>query len=245
MKGAITKPIRSSWQNPVRSVLLLFTVVLLAVFTSCRSAERAWATAQEENSIAAYEEFLADFGDSDLAPAAREKLHDAEWADTDEIGSRAEYEAFLEKYPSGRFSPAARDAIEGYDWREADQANTLAAYNAYLDKYPTGSHAETAERKIAALSPIRGKLSIAMGGLGMGILGGGTTRFLLQTSRHTFQLDFSNETKIIGLEKTPNGIVWKLGDLYDVTGPRRHGSKVGNVQETIQATRIEYVGPSK
>ncbi len=130
---------------------------------------RDWAAAEAENSIAAYENYLALYPAGKQVREAREKLlelnDEAAWAIAKEKDTVAAYESYLEKFAKGRHDIEARSRIktiqEENEWEEAQRVNEVWGYQSYLEKFPQGKYAQAAARRVEALQ--QGASVTAMG----------------------------------------------------------------------------------
>jgi hypothetical protein len=118
--------------------------VLMLLFTSgtvaCSSSEKQWNKARSENTVEAYDAFLAkgieEFADS--ASYYREKLFfDAARRE----GTPAALTGFIRDFPGGHFYAAAGDALEVMEYALAEEDGSYAAWSQFLREYPESRYA--------------------------------------------------------------------------------------------------------
>ncbi|MCB0547625.1 MAG: caspase family protein [Phaeodactylibacter sp.] len=130
---------------------------------------RDWAAAEAENSIAAYENYLALYPEGKNVREATEKLlelnDEAAWKLAVEKNTVAAYQTYLEKYPKGLHDIEANSRMktikEEHEWAEALRVNEIYGYQSYLEKYPEGKYIESAVASIEALR--KGETPFVMG----------------------------------------------------------------------------------
>lgn len=130
---------------------------------------RDWAASEAENSIAAYENYLALYPEGKHVREAKEKLLElndqAAWNMAMEKDSIASYQTYLELFPKGLHDIEANSRMktikEEQEWAEAQRVNEVFGYQSYLEKYPEGKYIEAANSRIEALR--RGEKVLAMG----------------------------------------------------------------------------------
>ena len=82
---------------PVNFLTLLFAIFLVGC------AGEAFKIAQEENTIAAYEQFLREYGDSEFVPQATTSIEDIKFQKAKERHTNFGYDLYLKEYPNGSF----------------------------------------------------------------------------------------------------------------------------------------------
>lgn len=130
---------------------------------------RDWAAAEAENSIAAFENYLALYPAGKHMREAKEKLlelnDEAAWAVAVEKDSVVAYETYLEQFPKGRHDIEASSRMktikEEQEWAEALRVNEIYGYQSYLEKYPEGKYMAAANSGIESLR--KGETPFVMG----------------------------------------------------------------------------------
>lgn len=128
--------------------------------TACSSANKDWAKASNENTVAAYQSFLDKHADDPRAQEAKSYMlalkDDAAWRMAQKNNSPDSYQQYLQAEPNGDHAQAARDQITGLDrekaWKSAQSDGSATALQAFLQKYPQGVDAEQARKKLMTLN---------------------------------------------------------------------------------------------
>lgn len=142
-----------------RAALLSMALIV----ASCSSAQSDWAKATSDNTISAYQEFLAAHPKDQHANAAQTMIlqlqDDNAWSEAKRSGTTAAYQIYLQQSPEGAHAAEARDALTAIDraaaWKTAQDADTAAYIQAFLQKYPTGLEADQAKIKLKDLTGYR------------------------------------------------------------------------------------------
>ncbi len=82
---------------PVCLLTILFAIFLVGC------AGEAFKIAQEENTIADYEQFLREYGDSEFVPQATKSIEAIKFQKTKERNSFFGYDLYLKENPNGSF----------------------------------------------------------------------------------------------------------------------------------------------
>lgn len=144
------------------AALLIFVLAM----SSCNSAKSDWAKAANENTVAAYQTFLAAHPNDEHASEAKAMMlqlqDDDGWAVAKHTGTGAAYETYLQQYPQGTYARQAREALTSIDraaaWKTA-QGGGSTSIRAFLQKYPTGPEANQAKAKLKDLTSYRARLA--------------------------------------------------------------------------------------
>jgi outer membrane protein assembly factor BamD (BamD/ComL family) len=145
---------------------LLFCAVLLV---ACGSAKYEWSQANNLNTIAAYQAFLAKYPNDAHAADANNRiaeLKEAQAWNAAQVASSAEgYQQYLTAEPNGPHAQAARDEMVTREraaaWRTAQTNETAQSLQDFLQKYPTGMEADAARDKLKILAGYRAELGTA------------------------------------------------------------------------------------
>jgi len=151
--------------NRYKFLLPLTLYVALAV-SACSSADKDWANASAENTVAAYQSFLDKHAGDPRAQEARTHIatlqDDSAWQTAQNGNSLDSYQQYLQAEPNGTHAQAARDQITGLEranaWKSAQSDGSATALQAFLQKYPQGPEADQARQKLAALYSYRAEL---------------------------------------------------------------------------------------
>ncbi len=136
-----------------KQLCLVLLVVLFIV--GCATMHSRWKDAESINTIAAYEEFLRQYPDGELADNARSKIEELYFKQTKRRDTIWAYEGFLRKYPQGKFTEQAhmrlKELYTKKAWKDARAKDTITAYENFLMKYPQGEFADRARSIIERL----------------------------------------------------------------------------------------------
>ena len=144
---------------PVTAMLLS----LSAVISGCSSAQSDWAEAASDNTVPAYQSFVAAHPNDQHAFEAQAmilKLQDENgWQEAQHAGTNAAYENYLQQHAEGAHVAAAKEAITASDraaaWKSMQADTTATGLQAFLQKYPTGTEADLAKAKLKELTAYR------------------------------------------------------------------------------------------
>jgi len=111
----------------------LFAGGLLMVLTACGDN---FSVVQKEDTIEAYEAYLAENPDSRWTLQANDRLETLYLEKAREEKSLEAYDAYLERFPEGKLRGKALDEREEFlfDWAKSEDSK--AAYEKFLDEYP-------------------------------------------------------------------------------------------------------------
>ena len=100
-----------------RAGTAVLTAALLAV-AACSAEQQDWRAAEAAGTSEAYQQFLEQHPDSELAGKARERvadfLEERDWSQASRTGTADAYRGFLAAHPGGRWAQEARIRIESY-----------------------------------------------------------------------------------------------------------------------------------
>jgi len=100
-----------------RAGIATLTAALLAV-AACSAEQQDWRAAEAAGTSEAYQQFLEQHPESELAAKARERvadfLEERDWSQASRIGTADAYRGFLAAHPGGRWAQEARIRIESY-----------------------------------------------------------------------------------------------------------------------------------
>uniref|UniRef100_UPI0012ED592E tetratricopeptide repeat protein n=1 Tax=Desulfosarcina cetonica TaxID=90730 RepID=UPI0012ED592E len=80
----------------------LFVIsLIIMIFIGC--AGGAFRTAQEKNTVEAYNKFIQEYGDSKFAPQAKKMREDLKFSNAKKENTISGYDRYLKEYPKGTF----------------------------------------------------------------------------------------------------------------------------------------------
>ncbi len=125
MKKAAPTPGGGSFgSNDAGSAFLFFQKVSSPGVSSARSDQVAWRSAQQTNSIAAYQQYLTQYPQGDFVPLARQKLQQLQ-----------------------------SEEQELLDWQATKRTNTALAYRSFMQQYPQSVYKDVAAIRLKELAP--------------------------------------------------------------------------------------------
>ena len=149
--------------------LAVAACAVAGTLAACSSARQDFQKASEANTVAAYQDFLKQHPNTDLAVQAQSRLNaledDQSWSDAQKANTLEAYQNYIQAHPSGMHSADARDRITGFEradaWKSAQAANTTEAIQAFLKKYPTGQEADQANAQLKVLQTEQYRVQVA------------------------------------------------------------------------------------
>lgn len=156
--------------NAVRRISLVGAALLGAVaLVACGSARDDFQKASAQNTITAYQSFLKQHPNSELAVQAQDRIHamqdEQAWSNAQKTNTVEAFQQYLHDQPNGVHVADSRDratALQRADaWRAALADGKQPAIEAFLQKYPTGSEADEARTKLASLKAQEYQVQVA------------------------------------------------------------------------------------
>jgi uncharacterized protein len=100
-----------------RASIAAATAALLAL-AACSAEQQDWRSAEAAGTSEAYQHFLEQHPDSELAAKARERVVDfaeeRDWSQASKLATADAYRGFLAAYPNGRWAQEARIRVESF-----------------------------------------------------------------------------------------------------------------------------------
>ena len=134
---------------------------------------KAWKQAKNQNTVAAYQEFLDRYPVGDFASLAEQNVQSLQqlqaqrreadaWSQAQRLNTVAAYQNFVSSFPRSGHLSEARQQIQALEaaaaqarddaaYQQAQERNTQGAYQGYLDRFPGGRHREEAATQLKAL----------------------------------------------------------------------------------------------
>ncbi len=146
----------------IRSVIpaMACLLSLSAAITGCSSAQSDWTKAASDNTVPAYQTFIAAHPNDKHAFEAQAmilKLQDENaWQEAQHAGTNSAYESYLQQHAEGAHVAAAKEAMTAADraaaWKSMQGQATAAGVQAFLQKYPTGAESDLARTQLKELT---------------------------------------------------------------------------------------------
>lgn len=139
----------------IRILFLLLTLALVG----CDRQDADWEQAQQQNTIAAYEEFVERYPESPQAEQARSRIEaqraEQAWTDARQRNTVDAYRDFLQSYPDAAAADQAREQLATLEraaaWGTLADSEEISALRAFADKYGESEEAAVARRRISEL----------------------------------------------------------------------------------------------
>jgi SPOR domain len=155
--------------NTLRKACLVSAAVLAAALLGCDSIQGDWNKASAQNSLAAYQDFLNQHPNTDLAVQAQSRIHslqdDQAWAQAQKVNTAESFRQYLSSQPNGLHAAESHERIAGFEradaWRAAEADGKVSALQAFLQKYPQGAEADRARAQIAQLQAQAYRVQVA------------------------------------------------------------------------------------
>lgn len=154
----MSRPSLPTCLKPGRALIL---AGLLALPAACSSPENDYRTAEQQDTVTAYTDFLTRHPKGPLAEQAQARLdslaEQRDWTTAEAAGTSAAYRSYLDQHPMGPNADTALERLLDLErrslWVVAEQAGTREALENYLLLYPDSAEAVTARQRLAALAP--------------------------------------------------------------------------------------------
>ncbi|MBX2798207.1 MAG: hypothetical protein KTR31_11070 [Myxococcales bacterium] len=116
--------------------VFLVMVGVSGVLLSLLGCSDPFVTAQSEDTVEAYEAYLADNPDGRWVQEANDRLEVLLLEKAKADKTLASYDAYLERFPEGALRDNALEQREEFLFRDAKTKNTLEAWKGFLEEYP-------------------------------------------------------------------------------------------------------------
>jgi len=102
----------------LRATVIVASVSAMLLSAGCSREHREWRAAETADTIEAYDRFIANHRDSELATEARARLiqltEERDWLRANSADTAASYRKFLQQHPEGKWSQEARIRVETF-----------------------------------------------------------------------------------------------------------------------------------
>jgi hypothetical protein len=145
----------------VKKSFLVLCVITAGALTACSNPTADWQKANQQNSVAAYQQFIQQHPNDSRVAQARNRINalqdEQAWTTAQNTNTLDGYQQYLQAEPNGMHAADAQDKVNSLQsdaaWSSAQSTNTAAAYQDFLQKYPNSPHASDAQ---AALKQVTG-----------------------------------------------------------------------------------------
>ena len=143
----------------VRTTTAAATIVLMLLASGCDRQEAAWQEAREADTITAYEAYVEEYGDSQQANDAQQRiraLRAAElWQETRQAGTVKAYQRFLQQFPGTPEAEEARARLAELErqneWAGLRTSGDIDALRAFAERYHDYPLGEEARQRVGEL----------------------------------------------------------------------------------------------
>ena len=140
-------------------VLSAMAVLSLLPMAGCDRPEAAWEQAREQDTVAAYQEFLQQYPEAPQVAEAEERIQtlrrEERWEQVRQADTIEAYQEFLGQFPEGPQAEEARAAIEARErlsrWQMLEGSDDIAALREFAVRYDAHPLAGEARQRIAGL----------------------------------------------------------------------------------------------
>jgi SPOR domain len=143
----------------VKKSLLVLCVVTAGLLAACANPNADWQKANQQNSIAAYQQFIQQHPNDARVAQARDRINalqdEQAWTTAQSTNTLDGYQQYLQAEPNGMHAADAQDKVNSLQsdaaWSSAQSTNTAAGYQDFLQKYPNSPHAADAQAALKQL----------------------------------------------------------------------------------------------
>lgn len=132
-------------------------LICVAMLSACSSPQKDFKKAQDQDTEAAYQNFLRKYSDGPFAQQARDRIAaieaEASWKQLDVANATPEaLEEYARKYPQSAHATEATERVVATRrtaaWEKARSDNSLESLQAFVQQYPEGIEADQARAQI-------------------------------------------------------------------------------------------------
>lgn len=145
----------------MKKSFLVLCVIMAGALAACSSPNADWQKANQQNTVAAYQQFIQQHPSDARVEQARNRINalndEQAWNTAKTANTLDAYQQYLQQEPNGMHAADAQDKVNGLQqdaaWSTAQSTNTAAGYQDFLQKYPNSPNAADAQ---AALQKLNG-----------------------------------------------------------------------------------------
>jgi outer membrane protein assembly factor BamD (BamD/ComL family) len=151
----------------VKKSFLVLCLITAGALVACSSPNADWQKANQQNTVAAYQQFIQQHPSDARVEQARNRinaLNDEQSWDTAKNANTADaYQQYLQQNPNGMHAADAQDKVNALQqdaaWQTAQSTNTAAGYQDFLQKFPNSPHASDAQDALKKLTGFQAQLA--------------------------------------------------------------------------------------
>ncbi len=153
----------------MKKSFLVLCVITAGALAACSSPNADWQKANQQNTVAAYQQFIQQHPNDARVEQARNRINalndEQAWSTASSANTLDAYQQYLQQEPNGMHAADAQDKINSLQqdaaWQSAQSANTAAAYQDFLQKYPNAPQASGAQAALKKLTGFQALLATA------------------------------------------------------------------------------------
>lgn len=153
------------WLLPVPEVavkksLLVLCMITAGALAACSSPNADWQKATQQNTVAAYQQFVKEHPSDARVEQARNRINalrdEQAWSTAKSANTLDAYQQYLQQEPNGMHAADAQDKVNSLQqaaaWQTAQSTNTAEGYRDFLQKYPNAAQASDAQAALKKLT---------------------------------------------------------------------------------------------
>ncbi|HVS76712.1 MAG TPA: SPOR domain-containing protein [Steroidobacteraceae bacterium] len=153
----------------MKKSFLVLCVITAGALAACSSPNADWQKANQQNTVAAYQQFIQQHPNDARVEQARNRINalndEQAWSTASSANTLDAYQQYLQQEPNGMHAADAQDKVNSLQqdaaWQSAQSANTAAAYQDFLQKYPNAPQASDAQAALKKLTGFQALLATA------------------------------------------------------------------------------------
>jgi SPOR domain len=153
----------------VKKSLLVLCVIMAGALAACSSPNADWQKATQQNTVAAYQQFIQQHPSDTRVEQARNRINalqdEQAWNAATSANTLDSYQHYLQQEPNGMHAADAQDKVNGLQqaaaWQTAQSTNTAEGYQDFLQKYPNAPQASDAQAALKKLTGFQALLATA------------------------------------------------------------------------------------
>jgi glutaredoxin len=135
--------------NPRSTFLHSVIVIVITLITiSCTSEQSVWEDSVEQNTLVAYELFIAKYPESNHIAEAKVIIEDIFWNEALQGNTSASYDLYQKKYPGGKYSSIAIQKKEVALWEEIQRGVDCKVLKDFIVNYPENAYLSEVKEKL-------------------------------------------------------------------------------------------------
>ena len=151
----------------MKKSFLVLCLITAGALAACSNPNADWQKANQQNTVAAYQQFIQQHPNDARVPQARNRidaLNDEQaWTTAKNANTLDAYQQYLQQEPNGMHATDAQDKVNALQadaaWQNAQSTNTAAGYQDFLQKYPNASQAAQAQDALKKLTGFQALLA--------------------------------------------------------------------------------------